>query len=77
MKQTRKMKRRRRRRLRKGFKVLFIATPIIVALVFIVVYGFSLKSIETSLDLNQYTTVSYTHLDVYKRQRLHNRAYRR
>lgn len=56
MKQTRKMKRRRRRRLRKGFKVLFIATPIIVALVFIVVYGFSLKSIETSLDLNQYTT---------------------
>ena len=56
MKQTRKMKRRRRRRLRKGFKVLFIATPIIVALVLIVVYGFSLKSIETSLDLNQYTT---------------------
>ena len=56
MKQTRKMKRRRRRRLRKGFKVLFIAAPIIVALVLIVVYGFSLKSIETSLDLNQYTT---------------------
>lgn len=56
MKQTRKMKRRRRRRLRKGFKVLFIATPIIVAVVLIVVYGFSLKSIEISLDLNQYTS---------------------
>lgn len=55
MKQTRKLKRRRKRRLKKGFKILFLSIPVIAALVLIVIFGFQMKTVTVSLDLNQFT----------------------
>lgn len=55
MKQTRKLKRRRKRRLKKGFKILFITIPIIVVFVLIVIFGFKMNAVNVSSDLNQFT----------------------
>lgn len=48
-------KRRRRRKLKKGFKILFITIPIIAAIVLIIVFGFKLQTVKVTSDLKQYT----------------------
>ena len=55
MKHTRKLKRRRKRRLKNGFKILLLAVPVITALVLIVIFGFKIKTVTVSMDLNQFT----------------------
>lgn len=55
MRQTRKIKRRRKRRLRKGIKIFLIAIFIGTALSLMVIFGFKLNKIKTSLDLGQFT----------------------
>lgn len=56
MRQTRKLKRKRRRRLRKGFKIFLVTAFAVIAIVLIVIFGFQLKTVKTSLDLGQFTT---------------------
>ena len=53
--QTRKLKRKRRRRLKTGFKIFLIVLISAVAAVMIVMYGFQLQTVKTSLDLGQFT----------------------
>lgn len=55
MRKTRKLKRRRKRRLKKGFKILFLSIPVIAALALIVILGFQMKTVTVSSDLNQFT----------------------
>ncbi len=55
MKQTRKRKRNRRKKLRKWLKFILIAAPVIALIVVIVVFGFSLKDVQVKSDLNQFT----------------------
>lgn len=55
MRQTRKLKRRRKRQLRKGFKIFLIVTLVIATLALIIALGFKLKTVRTSLDLGQFT----------------------
>lgn len=55
MRQTRKLKRKRRRQLRKGFKIFLIASCAVVAVIMIVTFGFKLQTVRTSLDLGQFT----------------------
>lgn len=55
MKHTRKLKRRRKRRLKKGFKVLFMTIPIIVLFILIVMFGFKMNAVNVSSDLKQFT----------------------
>lgn len=55
MRQTRKLKRKRRRRLKTGFKIFLIVLISAVAAVMIVMYGFQLQTVKTSLDLGQFT----------------------
>lgn len=55
MRQTRKLKRKRRRRLKKGVKIFLIAFSAVIAVVMIVMFGFQLQSVKISLDLGQFT----------------------
>lgn len=55
MRQTRKLKRKRRRRLKKGFKIFLITFAVWIAIVLIVVFGFQLQKVKISLDLGQFT----------------------
>lgn len=56
MRQTRKLKRKRRRRLRKGFKIFLIVLLAAIAVTMIVMFGFKLQTVRTSLDLGQFTS---------------------
>ncbi|MFR4319490.1 MAG: hypothetical protein ACLT2Z_09140, partial [Eubacterium sp.] len=55
MKQRRKLKRRRRKKLRKWVKVFIIAVLAIALLVVAVIFGFKLQKVDTKLDLGQFT----------------------
>ena len=55
MKQRRKLKRRRRKKLRKWVKVFMIAVLAIALLVVAVIFGFKLQKVDTKLDLGQFT----------------------
>lgn len=55
MRQTRKLKRKRRRRLKKGFKIFLIALLAVTAIILIIMFGFQLQTVQTSLDLGQFT----------------------
>ena len=55
MRSTRKLKRKRGRRLKKWFKIFLGIMATIVAIILIIVFGFKLQTIETSLDLGQFT----------------------
>lgn len=48
-------KRKRRRRLKKKFKILFISLPAIAAVVLLIVFGFRLNTVKLTSDLNQFT----------------------
>ena len=56
MRQTRKLKRKRRRRLKKGVKIFLIGFSAVLAIIMIVMFGFQLQSVKISLDLGQYTS---------------------
>ena len=56
MRQTRKLKRKRRRRLKKGVKIFLIGFSALIALIMIVMFGFQLQNVKISLDLGQYTS---------------------
>lgn len=47
-------KRKRRRRLKKKIKMMILSIPIIVAVALLVIYGFQIKSVTLSSDLEQY-----------------------
>lgn len=55
MKHTRQQKRNRKRKLKKGLKIALIVIPVAVLIVVTVVFGFPLKEVEVSSDLNQFT----------------------
>lgn len=50
-----KSRRRRRRKLKKGFKILFMSIPVIAILAVILIFGFRLHTVKVSSDLNQFT----------------------
>ncbi len=56
MRQTRKLKRKRRRRLKTGFKIFMITVLAVTAIVLIIIYGFQLKTVRISLKPGQYTS---------------------
>ena len=56
MRQTRKLKRKRRRRLKKGVKIFLIGFSVVLAVIMIVMFGFQLQNVKISLDLGQYTS---------------------
>lgn len=48
-------KRKRRRKLKKKFKILFMSVPLIAAIVLIIIFGFQLNSVKVVSDLNQFS----------------------
>ncbi len=51
-----KSRRKRRRKLKKGFKIFFISIPVIAVVVLILIFGFRLQKINYLSDINQFST---------------------
>lgn len=49
------MRRKKKRKLKKQFKIIFITVPIVAALVVLIVFAFRLQTVKVTLDLNQFT----------------------
>lgn len=52
---NRKVKRRRKRKLKKWFKIFLISIPVIIVIILIFIYGFRFKRVSVSLDVNQFS----------------------
>ncbi len=49
------MRRKRKRKLKKQFKILFITVPVVAAVIALIIFAFQLKTVKVSFDLNQFT----------------------
>lgn len=49
------MRRKKKRKLKKQFKIILITIPILVALVALIIFAFQIKTVKVSSDLHQFT----------------------
>lgn len=49
------MRRKRKRKLKKQFKIIFITIPIVAAVIGLVIFAFQLRDVQVVFDLNQFT----------------------
>lgn len=49
------MRRKRKRRLKKQFKILFITIPVVAAVIALIIFAFNLKEVRVVSDLHQFT----------------------